>query len=330
MRALPGGPPDIPPTQLSDAGKRAQIRQLTKEALEVTTPDSVEQFLTFATKFRRLAVWNARMAYIQRPGARVIASEFEWNRVGRLVLPDAVPIIILWPFSPIRFVYELADTGPDIDREQLNDPFAVKGELRANALSTLEAKLKKQRTFRVEVERRRQGFDRAGSATSQTPAAPLKSLPALDASSTGALAHKHADTRQSSGKRLTSFRIVLNDALEAEEQFVTMAHELGHIFCGHLGGCAGLGRQDDESGWPDRRFIGIHAQEIEAEAAAFIVAGRAGLIPRSAEYLKHHAQEVDISAIDEDLIVRAASRIERLADLHYGTMSFKNSPSSHR
>jgi hypothetical protein len=42
------------------------------------------------------------MAY-QRPGARVIASEFEWQTVGRCVLPDAVPIIILWPFSPIHF-----------------------------------------------------------------------------------------------------------------------------------------------------------------------------------------------------------------------------------
>jgi hypothetical protein len=52
------------------------------------------------------------------------------------------------------------------------------------------------------------------------------------------------------------------------------------------------------------------------------VASRAGLIPRSAEYLKHHAQKVGIKKIDEDLIVRAASRIERLAELHYGTMSF--------
>jgi hypothetical protein len=69
------------------------------------------------------------MAY-QRPGARVIASEFEWQTVGRCVLPDAVPIIILWPFSPIRFVYQLQDTGPPIDRESINDFFAAKGEFR--------------------------------------------------------------------------------------------------------------------------------------------------------------------------------------------------------
>jgi hypothetical protein len=56
------------------------------------------------------------MAYIQRPGARVIATEYEWKSEKRFVKPDAAPIIILWPFSPIRFVYELEDTGPEIDR----------------------------------------------------------------------------------------------------------------------------------------------------------------------------------------------------------------------
>jgi hypothetical protein len=71
------------------------------------------------------------MAY-QRLGARVIASELEWQTVGRCVLPDAVPIIILWPFSPVRFVY----TGPPIDRESINDFFAAQGEFRIGTLST--------------------------------------------------------------------------------------------------------------------------------------------------------------------------------------------------
>jgi hypothetical protein len=78
---------------------------------------------------------NAQMAYIQRPGARVIASEFEWKREGRSVQPDAIPIIILWPRSPIRFVYELEDTGPPIDRAEVNDPFAVVGQLHPKVLT---------------------------------------------------------------------------------------------------------------------------------------------------------------------------------------------------
>ena len=264
------------------------------------------------------------MAYIQRPGARAIASEYEWGLVGRHVLPDAVPIIILWPFSPIRFVYEVADTGPPIDREVLKDPFAVEGEMKSNSLSRLETNVKKQKTFRITIELRRQGFDHAGSAASQTTPwqVPFTGPMAIDGSSTGALAHQNANT-SGLGAQLPSFRIVVNDALLPKERFVTVSHELGHIFCGHIGGCTAPGRAEDESGWPDRRTLGIHEKEIEAEAVAYIVSARAGLISRSAEYFETHAQKADILGIDEELIVRAASRIERLADIHYGRMSFK-------
>jgi hypothetical protein len=65
--------------------------------------------------------FGTQMAYIQRPGAQIIASEFEWKKEGRNVQPDAVPIIILWPRCPIRFVYELEDTGPPIDRREINE-----------------------------------------------------------------------------------------------------------------------------------------------------------------------------------------------------------------
>jgi hypothetical protein len=87
------------------------------------------------------------MAHIQRPGATSIASEFEWRSVGREVLPDAVPIIILWPFSPIRYVYELADTGPLIDREKIGDPFAATGAFEPKMLRTLIAELAKQKSL---------------------------------------------------------------------------------------------------------------------------------------------------------------------------------------
>jgi hypothetical protein len=284
----------------------------------------LEEFLVFTTRFRRLAVWNARMAYIQRPGARVIASEYEWLSVGRYVLPDAVPIIILWPFSPIRFVYELADTGPPISREDCNDPFAVKGELDKRTLSRLEASLKKQKTFKIEIELRRQGFSYAGSAASQgvLPFGGSTGISPSDDRPIGEFAHENA-TELMPQPNVPFFRVTINDRLEAGERFVTLAHELGHIFCGHIGGCVAPGREEDESGWPDRRCLGKAEKEIEAEAVAYVVSSRAGLITRSAEYLKIHAQKANMARINIDLVVRAAARIERLAKIHYGTMSFR-------
>ena len=298
-----------------------QVRQLIKQALETPTPDEFVQFFDFGTKFRRLSVWNARMAHIQRPGARAIATEHEWRRVGRWVSPDAVPIIILWPFAPIRLVYELDDTGPPIQNNNLHDPFAVEGEFKPATLSRLAASLKSQKNFKIRIEWRRHGRNRAGSAAAQgslwnSQNEEIRKLAELNATT----------TKEISDGRVPTYRIVLNDRLQPSEQFVTLAHELAHIFCGHLGPCSTRSsRDDDEGGWPDRRHLGKPEEEIEAEAAAFQVASRAGLVTKSAAYLAPYVREADGKKISLEWIARAGARIERLAKIHYGSMAFKAS-----
>jgi hypothetical protein len=167
QQGAPAGAAAADDLELDLPDARAQVRQLIKQALEVPTPEGLASFLDFANSFRRLSAWNAYMAYIQRPGASLIASEYEWKTVKRVVKADAVPIIVLWPRSPIRFVYELADTGPEIDRAALKDPFAVQGKLHPKAVAALQAALAKQKAFHIEIEWRRHGFHYAGSAAGQ-------------------------------------------------------------------------------------------------------------------------------------------------------------------
>jgi antirestriction protein ArdC len=123
------------------------------------------------------------------------------------------------------------------------------------------------------------------------------------------------------GRRIPSYRITVNDRLETEERFVTLVHELGHVFCGHLGACSSRGN-NDEGSWPDRRNLGKHEKEIEAEIVAYMVAARAGLVPASAKYLSDHASRGDISLVNQELIVRSAARVERLAGIRNGSMQF--------
>ena len=84
------------------------------------------------------------------------------------------------------------------------------------------------------------------------------------------------------------------------------------------------GSNDEESGWPNRSSLGSNEKEVEAEAVAYLLASRAGVVTGSAAYIKSYAQQANMAHIDLDLIVRASSRIERLANIHYGSMSFGN------
>jgi hypothetical protein len=319
--------------ETSEAGSGApledrsrQVRQLIKQALDAPTPEGLVRFLTFTTSFRRLGVWNARMAYIQRPGARIIASEYEWKTVGRYVLPDAVPIMILWPFSPIRFVYEFEDTGPPIDRESMNDPFAVRGTLEPRVLSVLEASLKSQKSFKIKIEYQRQGSGKAGSAAAHglTPAGQKIEGSWDHGQRIGEFAEQNGEIQvHSIGPGFPTYRVIVNDRLDDNERFVTIAHELGHIFLGHLGQCTSRSGKDEESGWPDRRSLGKNEKEVEAETVAYLVASRAGIVPASAQYLKTYATRADMSRVDVDLVVRSAARIERMCKIRYGSMEFK-------
>jgi hypothetical protein len=306
--------------------RRQEVLQLVKQAMEAPTPTQFIEFLEFTRRFRRLSVWNARMAYIQRPGASVVASEVEWLAQGRRVKPDAVPILILWPFGPIAIVYELVDTLPEIDRAAFKDPFAVDGHVPPKVFATLDRELKKARNFHIKIDYRRLGYNLAGQATSHGTA-PLvfTELPLPQGATIGNLSHAKPDAKFiEQTKTGPHYQITLNDGLKPMEAFTTLAHELGHIFCGHLGACAGKSdRDDNQSGWPDRRHLGKAEREIEAEAVAYLVAGRAGLVTCSADYLNPYVKEVEMSCIDVDLVVRAAARIERLAGLHYGSMAFR-------
>jgi hypothetical protein len=55
-------------------------------------------------------LFNAMLIRVQRPGALAVASRRRWQDYGRTVAPDAVPIVILQPFGPVQFVYDVGDT----------------------------------------------------------------------------------------------------------------------------------------------------------------------------------------------------------------------------
>jgi hypothetical protein len=74
---------------------------------------------------------------------------------------------------------------------------------------------------------------------------------------------------------------------------------------------------------PDRAQLGKHEKEIEAEAVAYLVAAKGRDHSYFVTYLKAHASRADLSIVDQDIIIRSAARIERLANIQHGSMEFK-------
>ena len=102
--------------------------------------------------------------------------------------------------------------------------------------------------------------------------------------------------------RKVYWRVRINNH-DTTTKFATLAHELGHSYCGHLGRGPG-------GAWPDRRELSQAQMELEAESVSNLVCVRNDLTTRSAEYLQPFVTPESIRSISPFAIVAAASRVE--------------------
>lgn len=257
------------------------IDDLYRAASAPGAPPPWSDLLNRIAKSTHMAPFNLMLADIQRPGARFVAFADKWREIGREVKPGAIPIIVLWPFGPVRCAYDLSDTtGPDDDDALLQrvfgEPLEVKGDaaVRLARRSTAEDN--------VDVRFLPLGSNRAGDAQSTGAEPATKGRP--------------AEPR---------WVVRINSQLNDGAQITTLIHELAHIYLGHLGG--------NGKKWPNRRPDRIDVREFEAEAVSFIVGRRFGLNTSSAEYLHGYVKGDTIEHVSFSAVARAAGRIEQHA-----------------
>ncbi|WP_282755980.1 ImmA/IrrE family metallo-endopeptidase [Desulfuromonas thiophila] len=219
-------------------------------------PPEFFQRLDFIKQSRYLAPYNAFLVAQQRPDATLVFSEAEWIKRGRFALPQAMPMVVLKPFGPVEFVYDIKDTdGEPLEGYDPNLPigavcdriFPYEGVL-GPELALLFHRLifncpKKQiKVFIIPDEPTRAGHVRCYR------------VPEKD----GRSYREH-------------FELFLNANHHIEQQLPALVHELAHIFCGHL----------SETGQKKP----LHRRELEAEAVAYLYCYRNGFRPCSEEYL---------------------------------------------
>src|SRR5438477_5466700 len=186
---------------------RKALDDLISRALAYRTGPELRALFDFIRRFRHIAPYNAMLLHVQNPGIGYALQPRFWARdYQRRVRPGARPYVILQPFGPVAFVFDLSDTEPinpavDLVPEIVKNPFPAKGKPPIGALENLISACLE---VGIEVEIRDRGTILAGSV-------------------------------QRLMNRTPEFHVLLNSKHTDAQQLGSLAHELAHVFCGHLG-----------------------------------------------------------------------------------------------
>jgi hypothetical protein len=154
--------------------------------------------LNFINRFPKLSPFNAFLIHTQNAGVEIVLPEIQWAYYKRTVKDNARPLVILVPFGPVNFVYDITDTEGEPIPEYLNNPFITMGDF---DLSIYQITINNSLKENISIVENEMNKASAGFAK----------------------------------KDKSGFKIILNKSYGINEKYSTIVHELAHIFCGHLG-----------------------------------------------------------------------------------------------
>lgn len=259
---------------------RALLDQLLADSRLYRTGKDYRALLNFVIRLRNFAPFNAMLLDVQKPGLMYAASRLDWlERFNRTVKDGARPLLILWPFGPVALVYDVADTEGDPLPDGVS-AFSAHGAMDAATLHSHAAKMAKKHIAWNEVDA---GDGKAGSIR-VLRRSPEPEVP-------------------------TTYQMSVNRNHAPNVKFATVAHELGHLFLGHLG-------KDKFLTVPERPILDHAQRELEAESVSYLVCARNGVHSNSDSYLSAHVDvDTTVDHIDLYQVMRAAGQVEALLGL---------------
>ncbi|NLN49851.1 MAG: hypothetical protein GX154_12365 [Clostridiales bacterium] len=266
------------------------ISELDKLFLEVGTYKKGEDYkdlLDFVKKFPKMAPYNAMLLHVQKPGSSFVASAYEWqSRYRRRPKPGARPLVILRPFGPVAFVFELGDTEGKPFPKELLEPFSTVGNISQRKLDGFLADLYTEGIVSIQQD---YGTSMAGYVESTNEVI-------------------NYGTNEKPKLIRILFNIILNSKLEPTDKIATAFHELGHVFCGHI-------LHKNVKWLPQWRSLSINEKEFEAESVCWLLCERLGIDNPSAQYLSGYLNYNDeIPLVSIDTILKAVGMIEKILD----------------
>lgn len=268
------------PGRTEEEVARSLLDQLLADSRLYTQSKDYKDLLDFVVRLRNFAPFNAMLLQVQKPGLSYAASAADWRaRFSRTIKEGARPLLILWPFGPVALVYDVLDTeGKALPQDVAT--FFAQGQVDDQRLSAFSPLLSKK------------GIDWHYVDTGDQNAGLIRVL-----------------QRPANDSERTLYCIHINRNHPAPTQFTTLAHELAHLFLGHLG-------PDKPLNVPGRAAMTNAQRELEAESVAFLVCQRNGVISKSETYLANFVQQnTTVEHLDLYQVMRAAGQVEAILGL---------------
>lgn len=259
---------------------RSLFDELLTESRLYTGTKEFRDLLDFVVRFRDFSPFNSMLLQIQKPGLRHAASARDLQqRFERRPRYGARPLLILIPFGPIGLVYDTMETeGRPLP--EIAAPFRARGTITRERVAGFENLVQRSG---VKVWWLDQGDNSAGCIR---------------------LVYR-GQTKEEPSR----YEMCINKNHEPAVQFSTFAHELAHLFLGHLG-------LDVKLGIPSRSNLHRQMEELEAECVAYLVCMRNDVVVESASYLARFVNDViGVDSLDLYQIMRAAGRVEAVLQL---------------
>ena len=259
-----------------------------------------QDLLEFCAHFKTLAPYNAMLVRFQMPHARFVLTPRDWKKYHRKIRAFARPLLILVPFGPVDFVYEIQDTyTPKNEPRKLSEydiiedvekPFKVDGQMHPHMLNKL--------IYNMQYHGVAYDPNMVAGVSLGAVITPILKDDVQRKLSIPINKAKDVDTE-------AKYLIRTNSTADNGQKIASIVHELGHLFCYHIPAPEGWGKA-----WKVRK-LEKDEKEFEAEAVARMVCDRLGIINRSERYLSSYlAQNNEIPPhISIENICLAANKV---------------------
>ncbi len=245
-------------------------------SMELKENGTIKKFFQFLKKTPNHAPFNNALVFIQNPDCWYYATAKQWeNRFNRTIKEEARPMVILFPFWPVEFVYDFRDTEwPNIAEDDILFRWKEKeGNLDEKVFNNIYKNLYKLNITLNSVEIR-------------------EYLSETSFHSGGFAQHTFADDK-------LSITLHPRYSKESIEAYWVLCHEIAHILLGHLRNIT-IEKKWKKWEFPkkieivkDRTNVSSSIKELEAELVARIVFNNMWIEKNSELYIASWTQDMD-------------------------------------